>query len=198
MGTKKVTVVLFHDDDSEDGGYSVVIPTIPQLGTMGDTVEHAFDMAKECLEISLEDPSDWDYYSFAQAYAEHVAVSTMEIEMPPRPGSTESKKDTGKLAKLTVVLVQNEAGGYTAIAPSFPHHFPQGKTVRDMSSAVKENLALNLQDPGEWDMFNLWRCQAEHIVIGMVKIEFPVRSNLPTPELLAELTAIGLTPAEED
>ena len=46
MGKKKVTVVLFHNYASEDGGYSVVIPTIPQLGTMGDTVEHAFDMAK--------------------------------------------------------------------------------------------------------------------------------------------------------
>ncbi len=198
MGKKKVTVVLFHDDDSEDGGYSVVIPTIPQLGTMGDTVEHAFDMARECLEISLEDPADWDYYSFAQAYAEHVAVSTMEIEMPLRPGSTESKKDTGKLAKVTVVLFQNEAGVYTAITLSFPHHSTQGKTVREVLSAVKENLALNLQDPDEWDMFDLWHCQAEHIVIGTVEIEFPVQFKPPTPELLAELTAAGLTPPEED
>ena len=198
MGKKKVTVVLFHDDDSEDGGYSVVIPTIPQLATMGDTVEHAFDMARECLEISLEDPADWDYYSFAHAHAEHVAVSTMEIEMPPRPGSTGPKQDTGKLAKVTVVLFQDEAGAYTAITPSFPHHSPQGKTVGEALSAVKESLTSNLQDSDEWDMFDLWHCQAEHIVIGTVEIEFPVQSKPPTPELLAELTAIGLTPPEED
>ena len=194
MGKKKVTVVLFHDDDSEDGGYSVIIPTIPQLATMGDTIEHAFDMARECLEISLVEPADWDYYSFAHAYAEHVAVSTIEIDMPPRPGNTESQKDTGKLAKVTVVLFQNETGGYTAITPSFPNHYPQGNTVGEALCAVRESLALNLQDPDEWDMFDLWHCQAEHIVIGTVEIEFPVPPKLPAPEL----TAAGLMPPEKE
>ena len=189
-GQEKVTVILFHDDDSEDGGYSVVIPTVPQLATMGDTVEHAFDMARECLE----EPVDWDYYSFAHAYAEHVAVSTMEIEMPPRPGNTESKIDTGKLIKVTVVLFQNETGDYIAITPSFPNHYPQGKTVGEALSAVKECLALNLQDPDEWDMFELWHCQAEHIVIGTVEIQFPAHPRSPAPEL----TAAGLMPPEDD
>lgn len=194
MSKKKVTLILFHDDDSEDGGYSVIIPTIPQLATMGDTVDHAFDMARECLEISLEEPADWDYYSFAHAYTEHVAVSTMDIEIPPRPGTTESPKDTGKRVKTTVVLFQNEAGGYTAITPSFPNHYPQGKTIGEALSAVKESLALNLQDPDEWDMFDLWHCEAEHIVIGTVEIQFPVQPKPPSPEL----APAGLMPPEED
>ena len=82
MVKKKVTVVLFHDDEA--GGYSVIIPTIPRLATMGETVEHAFAMAKECLELSLRDPTDWDHYEMDNAYAEHVVVGTIEVELPDR------------------------------------------------------------------------------------------------------------------
>ena len=52
MAKLKVTVAMFHDDEA--GGYSVIIPTVPELATMGETVEDAFAMARECLEISLE------------------------------------------------------------------------------------------------------------------------------------------------
>lgn len=83
MTKKKVTVVLLHDD--EMGGYSVVIPSIPQLATMGKDVEHAFAMAKECLEISLEEPTDWDYFNLDHAYSEHVVIGTIEVELPDRP-----------------------------------------------------------------------------------------------------------------
>ena len=87
MIKKKVTVILLHDD--EQGGYSVVIPTIPQLATMGESVEHALAMAKECLEISLQEPTDWDYreYSLDHSYSEHVVVGTIEVELPDRPES---------------------------------------------------------------------------------------------------------------
>ena len=65
MVKKKVTVVMFHDD--EMGGYSVIIPTIPRLATMGKDVAHSLAMAKECWEISIREPADWNYYELAQA-----------------------------------------------------------------------------------------------------------------------------------
>ena len=83
MVKKKVTVVLLHDD--EQGGYTVIIPTIPELATMGDDVDHAFAMAKECLELSLKEPTDWDYYDLDHAYSEHVVVGTIEVDVPDSP-----------------------------------------------------------------------------------------------------------------
>ena len=95
MIKKKVTVVLLHDD--EMGGYSVIIPTIPQLATMGENVEHALAMAKECLELSLQEPTDWDYYSLDHAYSEHIVVGTIEVELPDRPESAEATKTDNPL-----------------------------------------------------------------------------------------------------
>ena len=90
MVKKKVTVVLLHDD--EEGGYTVIIPTIPELATMGDDVNHAFAMAKECLELSLKEPTDWDYYDLDHAYSEHVVVGTIEVELPDRPDSASANE----------------------------------------------------------------------------------------------------------
>lgn len=95
MIKKKVTVVLLHDD--EMGGYSVIIPSIPQLATMGENVEHAFAMAKECLEISLQEPTDWDYYNLDHAYSEHVVVGTIEVELPDPPKTARPEKDTATI-----------------------------------------------------------------------------------------------------
>jgi predicted RNase H-like HicB family nuclease len=81
MVKKKVTIVLFHDDEA--GGYSVIIPTVPQLVTMGDTVEEAFSMAKECLKLNLQEATDWDHFDLDHAYSEHVVVGTVEVEVPP-------------------------------------------------------------------------------------------------------------------
>ena len=89
MVKKKVTVVLFHDD--EVGGYSVVMPTFPYGSTMGDTMEHAFAMAKECLELTFQEPTDWDLFDLDHAYSEHVVVGTIEIDVPERPISDISK-----------------------------------------------------------------------------------------------------------
>ena len=89
MVKKKVTVVLFHDDEA--GGYSVVMPTFPYGSTMGDTVEHAFAMAKECLELTFQEPTDWDLFDLDHAYSEHVVVGTIEIDVPEHPISDISK-----------------------------------------------------------------------------------------------------------
>ncbi len=56
MGKKKVIIVLFNDDEA--GGYSVVMPAFPYGSTMGNTIEHAFAIAKECLELTFQGPSD--------------------------------------------------------------------------------------------------------------------------------------------
>ena len=89
MVKKKVTVVLFHDDEA--GGYSVVMPTFPYGSTMGDTIEHAFAMAKECLELTFQEPTDWDLFDLDHAYSEHVVIGTIEIDVPERPISDISK-----------------------------------------------------------------------------------------------------------
>ena len=89
MVKKKVTVVLFHDDEA--GGYSAVMPTFPYGSTMGDTIEHAFAMAKECLELTFQEPTDWDLFDLDHAYSEHVVVGTIEIDVPERPISDISK-----------------------------------------------------------------------------------------------------------
>ena len=89
MVKKKVTVVLFHDDEA--GGYSAVMPTFPYGSTMGDTIEHAFAMAKECLELTFQEPTDWDLFDLDHAYSEHVVVGTIEIDVPERPISDKSK-----------------------------------------------------------------------------------------------------------
>lgn len=42
----------------QDGGYSVEFPDIPGCLTQGDTLEEALAMAKEALELTLEDYLD--------------------------------------------------------------------------------------------------------------------------------------------
>jgi predicted RNase H-like HicB family nuclease len=88
MVKKKVTVVLFHDD--ETGGYTAIMPTFPYCTTQGDSVEDALLMAKESLELNLQEPSDWDLFNLDQAYSEHVVVGTVEIEVPVSPESGKS------------------------------------------------------------------------------------------------------------
>ena len=105
MVKKKVTVVLLHDD--EQGGYSVIIPTIPELATMGDDVGHAFAMAKECLELSLKEPTDWDYYDLDHAYSEHVVVGTIEVEVPDPPQTAGPEKDTATIDVAVAVTTED-------------------------------------------------------------------------------------------
>lgn len=95
MVKKKVTVVLFHDDES--GGYVAVMPTFPHCTTQGNSVSHALAMAKECLELNLQEPTDWDLFSLDNAYSEHVVVGTVEVDVPPRPESAESEEDSAPL-----------------------------------------------------------------------------------------------------
>ena len=48
----KYTVVLLSE---EEGGYSVVVPSLPGCYTQGDTRDEAIAMAKDAIELYLED-----------------------------------------------------------------------------------------------------------------------------------------------
>ena len=102
MVKKRVTVVLFHDDEA--GGYTAIMPTFPYCTTEGETVAEALAMAKESLELNLQEPSDWDLFNLDHAYSEHVVVGTVEIDVPPIPESSQSKGDTS-------ALDENDDGG---------------------------------------------------------------------------------------
>jgi predicted RNase H-like HicB family nuclease len=92
MVKRKVTVVLFHDDEA--GGYVAVMPTFPHCTTQGDTVSHALAMAKESLELNLQEPTDWDLFDLDHAYSEHVVVGTVEVDAPERPERFQLEKET--------------------------------------------------------------------------------------------------------
>lgn len=82
MAKKKITVLLYPD---EDGGFVVYMPLFPGCTTQGDTVEHAFQMAKEALELALYEPDEFDLWAL-DAYSEDVVVGSVEIEFPVVPG----------------------------------------------------------------------------------------------------------------
>ena len=37
-----------------EGGYTVIVPTLPGCVTYGDSIEHAIAMSKEAIELYLE------------------------------------------------------------------------------------------------------------------------------------------------
>ena len=161
MVKKKVTVVMFHDD--EMGGYSVIIPTIPRLATMGKDVAHSLAMAKECWEISIQEPADWNNYELGQACSERVAVGTIEADIHGR------KKVTA------VVFHDDECGGYVAVMPAFPRCTTQGDTVKHALARAKECLEWNLREPTDWNLFDLDNAYSDHVVVGAVEVDLPPR-----------------------
>ena len=168
MVKKKVTVVMFHD--AEMGGYSVIIPTIPRLATMGKDVAHSLAMAKECWEISIREPADWNYYELAQACSERVAVGTIEADIHGR------KKVTA------VVFHDDECGGYVAVMPAFPRCTTQGDTVKHVLARAKECLELNLREATDWDLFDLDNAYSDHVVVGAVEVDLPPRPETAKPD----------------
>ena len=42
----------------EEGGYTVFVPSLPGCITYGETVDEAIDMAKEAIELYLEELQD--------------------------------------------------------------------------------------------------------------------------------------------
>ncbi|PIE84860.1 hypothetical protein CSA08_05005 [Candidatus Gracilibacteria bacterium] len=56
MKTTNYIAFLYKDEDSD--AYNIVIPDIEGAFSYGDNFEHAVEMAKELLEISIDDPNN--------------------------------------------------------------------------------------------------------------------------------------------
>ncbi len=48
----KYTIILH--PDTEEGGYTVTVPTLPGCITEGDTLEEAIAMAKDAIQLYIE------------------------------------------------------------------------------------------------------------------------------------------------
>lgn len=51
MTTRSYTIVL--EPDLEDGGYSVLVPSLPGCVTMGDTIEECIAMARDAIALYI-------------------------------------------------------------------------------------------------------------------------------------------------
>lgn len=85
-GKKQVTVVLMYDE--EDGSYTAFMPLFPECTTSGDSLEKALAAARESLQLHLECTGDEDLETFDIAYSPTVVVSSVEVEVPQRAGTT--------------------------------------------------------------------------------------------------------------
>ena len=47
-----------HLQKEAEGGFTVIIPSLPGCITMGDTLEEAVEMAKEAIELYIEELKD--------------------------------------------------------------------------------------------------------------------------------------------
>lgn len=52
MTTRTYTIVL--EPDTEEGGYSVLVPALPGCATQGETIEECIAMAREAIQAYLE------------------------------------------------------------------------------------------------------------------------------------------------
>ncbi|MBV8695416.1 MAG: type II toxin-antitoxin system HicB family antitoxin [Ktedonobacteraceae bacterium] len=52
MSTRRYTIILH--PDTEEGGYTVTVPTLPGCVTQGETLEEAIVMAKDAIRLYLE------------------------------------------------------------------------------------------------------------------------------------------------
>ncbi|MBO8143309.1 MAG: type II toxin-antitoxin system HicB family antitoxin [Thermodesulfobacterium sp.] len=67
----KLKIVL---EPSEDGGYTVYVPSLPGCISEGDTVEEAIKNIKEAIELYLE-PVEDDLIPFAEKKAEIIELT---------------------------------------------------------------------------------------------------------------------------
>ena len=73
----KLKIVL---EPSEDGGYTVYVPSLPGCISEGDTVEEAIKNIKEAIELYLE-PVEDDLIPFAEKKAEIIEL-TLWVKFP--------------------------------------------------------------------------------------------------------------------
>ena len=83
MGKRRVNVIVIPDEDS----YVAYIPMFPSCTTEGGTPKEALKSAKEALELLFENASDDDYENLNLAFANHVTVGEVEIDVPVHAGA---------------------------------------------------------------------------------------------------------------
>ncbi|TEB11689.1 type II toxin-antitoxin system HicB family antitoxin [Pelotomaculum propionicicum] len=87
MSDKYIFPAVF--DPCEEGGFSVTFPDLPGCITEGDTLEEAFTMAREALELHLwgmeedNDPIPWPTPPNKVPVTEGGFTSLIEAIMPP-------------------------------------------------------------------------------------------------------------------
>lgn len=60
------------EEDKEDGGYVVSVPSLPGCHSQGDTIEEALENIKEAIELYLE--PDEEEIKFKEGDRKHVEV----------------------------------------------------------------------------------------------------------------------------
>jgi predicted RNase H-like HicB family nuclease len=52
MENRRYTIILY--PDTEEGGYTVVVPALPGCITQGETIEDAIAMGKDAIQLYVE------------------------------------------------------------------------------------------------------------------------------------------------
>ena len=79
MAMLKFTTVLIPDEE----GYQAIVPHYPEVTTWGKTPGEAFEMAKECLELILEEHAETHREQVLPGVqAPHIVVGAIEVEVP--------------------------------------------------------------------------------------------------------------------
>jgi predicted RNase H-like HicB family nuclease len=52
MENRRYTIILY--PDTEEGGYTVVVPALPGCITQGETIEEAIAMGKDAIQLYVE------------------------------------------------------------------------------------------------------------------------------------------------
>ena len=75
MPTEREFTVHFHADP--DGGYTVLVPALPEVVTEGDTMEEARAMAREAIAAVLEmyDEEGWEVPDDPAPTSERISVA---------------------------------------------------------------------------------------------------------------------------
>ena len=77
MSKHKVNVTPIPDN----GVWVAYIPVFG-LATQGDSPEHALSMAKEIVELHLEDPQDGELELLDVAYSPDARLEAVEVDVP--------------------------------------------------------------------------------------------------------------------
>jgi predicted RNase H-like HicB family nuclease len=82
----KVTVILTRAAPGDP--YVATFPAFPTWSTQGETVEEALRMAKELVELNLEEDEDEYRWLMERAYSLLTVVGQIEIDAPKVQANT--------------------------------------------------------------------------------------------------------------